>query len=90
MCRGCGQRNWEVTKEAGGLLASSLKDKAMCWESPTQRPKERHQTLENMPRALLKASYQCSRGKLYLPHNLPAPLKDEGLSPDCRKDLKTH
>lgn len=38
MCRGCVQRNWEVTKEAGGSPASSLKDnKAMCWgESDTK------------------------------------------------------
>lgn len=44
MYRGCGQRNWEVTKEARGSLASSLKDnKAMCWGESDTKAVQRYQ-----------------------------------------------
>ena len=53
--RGCGQRNWEVTKEAGGSQASSLKEQAMAWGKPNSKVAHKHQTLENKPGVLLRA-----------------------------------
>lgn len=53
--RGCGQRNWEVTKEAGGSQASSLKEEAVYWEKPKSKAAHKHQTLKNKLGVLLRA-----------------------------------
>ena len=56
-CAEAAQRNWEVTKEAGG----SLKDGARYWGEPNTKAAHKHQTLENKPGALLRApQYQFS------------------------------
>lgn len=60
-CAEAGQRNWEVTKEAGGSQASSLKDGARYWGEPNTKAAHKHQTLENKPGVLLRApQYQFS------------------------------
>lgn len=95
-------RNWEVTKEAGGSLASSLKDnKAMCWREADTKAVQRYEITRHWkisPGLLLRASLQCSgefggggwQGAVIFPSSLSGPLRGKGLCPGCREDFKTH